>query len=120
LGVIFSALDRDAAIPWRETITPPQRRRLRDLAEQHGAAELARGLLAVRRQMLARGLLRLTGPAMIEASAWASVWHHHGAALRSAMTPPPTPERAAPAPLEPLEVTTPETLAADVAALWKD
>lgn len=120
LGVIFSALDRDAAIPWRETITPPQRRRLRELAEQHGAAELARGLLAVRRQMLARGLLRLTGPAMVEASAWASVWHHHGPALRSAMTPPPPPERAAPAPLEPLEVTKPETLAADVAALWKD
>lgn len=115
---IFKALDRDAAIPWRETITPSQRARLRELATQHGAAALCRGLLAVRRQMLARGLISLTGPAMLEPAAWGSVWRHHGPALRAAMTPPDTPERPAAEPLAPLESTL--TLAADAAALLEN
>ena len=103
VGGILASVDAvTGAIPWAATIRPAQRERLAELGREHGAAELGRALVAVRRDLVRRGKIGLTGPAMLDPAAWARVWAHHAPAMLRAMRPPPERPRPVSATLGPL------------------
>jgi len=77
----------DGAIPWADTITEFQRVRLDSLAKKHGPENLARALVAVRRDLVRKEKPRLSGPAMLEPDAWGKVWTHHAKIMARAMKP---------------------------------
>ena len=97
IGEVLAVVDSvNGAIPWGSTIQAVQRDRLSALAAEHGAAGVGRALVAVRRDLVRRRKVGLTGPAMLEPSAWAHVWAHHAPVMLRAMRPEPKPTEPTP------------------------
>jgi len=115
LGWIYGQIAHADALPWQPLISAAQRQALAALVSEHGRENVAACLKALRRQLLARGLPMLTGPAMLEPAAWAVCQAKHGAAFDLLRRRPQTAPDAAQ--VEPGPIPTPDALAAALAAM---